>query len=61
MKMSQENYEKFKEFYEYTVEHANDNDIEIIFMAIVAASKKMAELQKNDEMLVAHKKPTIKH
>lgn len=61
MKLSQENYEKFKEFYEYTVEHANDNDIEIIFMAITAAAKHMEELHKNGEELIIKKKLSIKH
>ena len=43
MKMSSSNYEKFKSFYLFTVENANDKDIEFILSTIrnAAAAKKM--------------------
>lgn len=50
MKMSKENYEKFKDFYDYTVENATDEDMKIIFMSIAIAAKKMTKvLAENKE------------
>lgn len=39
MKMSIENYKKFKWFYDYTLENATDRDIEVIFYAIAHAAE----------------------
>lgn len=43
IKMSEANYQKFKWFYDYTLENATDADMEIIFTAISFAAKKMSE------------------
>ena len=57
MKMSQENYLKFKEFFDYTVENASDADMMIIFTSIAIAAQKMAELQAQGKSVA----PKSKH
>lgn len=37
--MSEENYKKFKDWFDYTVENANDEVIEYIMWCLVTASK----------------------
>ena len=56
MKMSQENYLKFKDFFDYTVENASDADMIIIFTSIAVAAQKMAELQAQDKAVVVKSK-----
>ncbi len=43
MKMSADRFERFKKFYDMTIEGANDKDVDFILMAIgnAAAAKKM--------------------
>ena len=38
MKMSMENYKKFTDFYNYTVENASDEAVEYIMACIASAS-----------------------
>ena len=56
MKMSQENYLKFKEFFDYTVENADDLDMEIIFSSLATTAKHMAELQAQGKRVVRKSK-----
>ena len=51
MKMCEENYRKLTSFYNYSVENANDKDVEFILMSIgKAAAAKKAELDGKEDI-----------
>lgn len=50
MKMSKENYLKFREFYRFTCKTATDADMEIIFKALAMVAQSMKDyIAANDK------------
>lgn len=60
MKMSVENFRKLTSFYNFTIENANDNDVEFILKSIgnAAAAKKM-ELDGKDKEEINYDNPNL--
>lgn len=50
MKMSEESYKRFTSMYNYVIENATDEDVEIILATIAETAKRMAKLQKKGKL-----------
>ena len=60
MKMNDKNYKKFTDFYNFTVENANDNDVEFILNSIVsAAAAKRMELEGKSKEEINYSNPNL--
>ena len=59
MKMSESNYKKFKNWFDYTVENATDEVIEYLFGCIVAASKVAMKNIEKEKKMIAKKKAKL--
>ena len=54
MRMSKENFEKFRNFYNITIRYATDADMEILFAALKVLQKSTKEIA--EEVKKANKK-----